>query len=234
MVKFDLHIHSSYSSEGLMDTKTLIKVAIRRGLNGIAITDHNTIKGGLKAKEYETKNFKVIIGSEIMTNKGEVIGLCLSEEIRSKDMIEVISEIKAQNGIVVIPHPFDKMRQSALHPTDEEVHLIDCIEGFNSRCIFQKYNEKAIEYANKYRLPIVAGSDAHFANEIGNAGIITESEDLQEAIMKNNIEIFGKRSMLVNHAFTKGLKKWRKIRYVLHISNPCQYRTIIFDYWTFY
>ncbi|WP_011306419.1 PHP domain-containing protein [Methanosarcina barkeri] len=213
MFIFDLHLHSKYSSDGILDPKTITKVAIRRGLNGIAITDHNTIKGGLKAKEYETKNFKVIIGSEIMTNNGEVIGLFLSEEIRSTDLIEVISTIKAQNGIVVIPHPFDKMRHSALYPTDEEAHLIDCIEGFNSRCIFQKYNDKAVEYANKHNLPLVAGSDAHFANEIGNAGIVTQSEDLQDAIIKNNIEIFGSRSMLINHAFTKGLKRWRKIRY---------------------
>jgi len=213
MFTFDLHLHSRYSSDGILDPKTITKIAIRRGFNGIAITDHNTIKGGLKAKEYETKDFKVIIGSEIMTSNGEVIGLFLSEEIRSTDLIEVISTIKDQNGIIIIPHPFDKMRHSALHPTDKCARLVDCIEGFNSRCIFQKYNDKAVEYANKNNLPVVAGSDAHFANEIGNAGIVTESEDLQEAMIKNNIEIFGSRSMLINHAFTKGLKKWRKIRY---------------------
>jgi len=213
MAKFDLHIHSSYSSDGLMNPKTIVKIAIKRHLSGIAVTDHNTIKGGLKAKNCETKDFKVIIGSEIMTDIGEVIGLFLSEEIRSRNLTDVIYEIKNQNGIIVIPHPFDKMRHSALNPSDEFARLIDCIEGFNSRCIFQKYNEKAVEYASKHDLPLVAGSDAHFGNEIGNAGIITECEDLREAIMRNNIDIFGKRSMLVNHAFTKGLKKWRKIKY---------------------
>jgi predicted metal-dependent phosphoesterase TrpH len=148
-----------------------------------------------------------------MTNQGEVIGLFLSEEIVSKNLIDVISEIKAQNGIIVIPHPFDNMRHSALQPNDEFAPLIDCIEGFNSRCIFQKYNEKAVEYANRHNLPLIAGSDAHFENEIGNAGIITECDDLREAIMKGNIETFGKQSMIVNHIFTKGLKKWRKVRY---------------------
>jgi predicted metal-dependent phosphoesterase TrpH len=213
MAKFDLHVHSSYSSDGLMNPKTIVKFAMKRNLSGIAVTDHNTIKGGLKATICETKDFKVIVGSEIMTDLGEVIGLFLSEEIRSKNLTDVIYEIKNQNGIIVIPHPFDKMRRSALNPSDEFSRLIDCIEGFNSRCIFQKYNEKAVEYASKHDLPLVAGSDAHFENEIGNAGIITEYEDLREAIIKNNIDIFGKRSMLVNHVFTKGLKKWRKIRY---------------------
>jgi len=212
-LRFDLHIHSKYSLDGVLDPKKIVKTAIKKNLNGIAITDHNTIKGGLKAKDYETKYFKVIVGSEIMTDQGEVIGLFLSEEIKSKNLIDVIYEIKAQNGIIVIPHPFDEMRHSALHPGEECASLINCIEGFNSRCIFQKYNDKAVEYANKHNLPLVAGSDAHFANEIGNAGIITKSEDLREAITKNDIEIFGKRSMVVNHAFTKGLKKWRKIRY---------------------
>jgi predicted metal-dependent phosphoesterase TrpH len=212
MAKFDLHIHSKYSSDGIMSTKTIIKTAIKNHLNGIAITDHNTIKGGLEAKKYETEDFKVIVGSEIMTNQGEVIGLFLSEEIMSKNLIDVLSEIKAQNAIIAIPHPFDEMRHSALQPNEELAQQIDCIEGFNSRCIFQKYNEKAAKYATKHNLPLIAGSDAHFKNEIGNAGIITECEDLREAIIKGDVGIFGKQSMLINHAFTKGLKKWRKIR----------------------
>lgn len=212
-MKFDLHIHSKYSFDGVLDPKKIVKIARKKNLSGIAITDHNTIKGGLKAKEYETEDFKVIVGSEIMTNQGEVIGLLLSEEITHKDMQEVISEIRAQNGIVVVPHPFDDMRRSALQPTSEAAKLFDCIEVLNSRCIYKKYNDKAAEYSKKHNIAMVAGSDAHFGNEIGNAGITTEYEDLQEAIIKKETGIFGKRSMIVNHAFTKGLKTWRKIRY---------------------
>ena len=209
-MKYDLHIHSKYSSDGVLEPKKIIKIATKRGLNGIAITDHNTIKGGLEAKKYETEDFKVIVGSEIMAVKGEIIGLFLSEEIKSKDVQDVISEIKDQNGIIVIPHPFDELRHSAFHPTEEDAKFIDCIEGFNSRCISQKYNENAIGFAKKHNLTISAGSDAHFSNEIGNAGIITETEDIREAILKNDVEIFGKRSSLVNHVGTKVLKLWRK------------------------
>ena len=164
----------------------------------------------MEAKKYETEDFKVIVGSEIMAVKGEIIGLFLSEEIKSKDVQDVISEIKDQNGIIVIPHPFDELRHSAFHPTEEDAKFIDCIEGFNSRCISQKYNENAIGFAKKHDLMITAGSDAHFSNEIGNAGIITETEDIREAILKNDVEIFGKRSSLVNHVGTKVLKLWRK------------------------
>jgi len=211
-MKYDLHIHSKYSSDGVLDPEKIVKIAAKRGLNGVAITDHNTIIGGLKAKNYETEDFKVIVGSEISTERGEIIGLFLKEEIKSKDVQEVVSEIKEQNGIIVIPHPFDALRHSAFHPTDEDAKFIDCIEGFNSRCVFQKYNKKAIEFAMRHRLAITAGSDAHFANEIGTAGIITttETEDVGEALMKNEVQIFGKRSSLVNHVGTKVLKLWRK------------------------
>ena len=205
-MKYDLHIHSKYSSDGILDPEKIVKISMKRGLNGIAITDHNTIEGGLKAEKYENEDFTVIAGSEIMTERGEIIGFFLEEEVKSKDVQEVISEIKEQNGIVIIPHPFDELRHSAFHPKEEDAKFMDCIEGFNSRCVFQKYNEKAVEFGMKHCLVIIAGSDAHFSNEIGNAGIITETEDVREALMKNDIKIFGKRSLLVNHVGTKILK----------------------------
>jgi predicted metal-dependent phosphoesterase TrpH len=205
-MKYDLHIHSKYSSDGILNPEKIVKIAMKRGLNGIAITDHNTIKGGIKAKRYEREDFKVIAGSEIMTERGEIIGLFLEEEIKSKEVKDVISEIKEQNGFIIIPHPFDELRHSAFHPTEEDAKFIDCIEGFNSRCVFQKYNKEAVEFGTKHGLTITAGSDAHFANEIGNARIITETEDIREALMKNEVKIFGKRSSLVNHVGTKILK----------------------------
>ncbi|HEX3014422.1 MAG TPA: PHP domain-containing protein [Methanobacterium sp.] len=208
-MKYDLHSHSKYSSDGILDPQKIIKVAIKKGLNGIAVTDHNTIKGGLEAKEYETDDFKVIIGSEVMTTKGEVIGLFLSEEIKSKNFYEVIDEIKAQNGIVVLPHPFDEWRYASF-PDQEDVKYINNIEIFNSRCVKDKYNDNASKFAKKYRLGVTGGSDAHFANEIGHAGIIVETDDIYEAILKNNLQVFGKTSTNLNHVFTKVLKTWRK------------------------
>ena len=213
IVRIDLHVHSKYSSDGVLDPKKIVKIAMKRGLSGIAITDHNTIKGGLEAKKYETEDFKVIAGSEIMTERGEITGLFLSEEVKSKDVQNVISEIKDQNGIIVIPHPFDELRHSAFHPTEEDVKFVDCVEGFNSRCIFQKYNRKAVDFGRKHNLTIVGGSDAHFLNEIGNGGIITETEDIRDAIKENKVKTFGKQSSLVNHMGTKVLKLWRKARF---------------------
>ena len=209
-MKYDLHIHSNYSSDGILDVREIVKIAIKRGLDGIAVTDHNTIKGGIEAKKFENESLKVIIGSEIMTEKGEVIGLFLSEEIKSRIFQDVINDIRDQNGIIIIPHPFDEMRHSSFKPTEVDIKFIDCIEGFNSRCLFQKYNINAKEFAKRHNMMITAGSDAHFLNEIANAGIITQIEDIREAFVKKEIEIFGKRSSFINHGLTKGLKLWRK------------------------
>lgn len=212
-MKFDLHSHTNYSPRcGFMEPKTLVKLARKRGLDGIAVTDHDTIKGSLKAREYAEKSLKIIIGSEIMTSRGEVIGLFLSDEIQSTDFIDVVEEIHDQNGVAIVPHPFDTLRKSALWPTEDDVKYLDGVEGFNARNVYQKSNMDAIEFGKKYKLAITAGSDAHFSNEIGNAGIITDDEDIREAILSRKIEIFGQLSGIYNHAFTKGLKLCRKIR----------------------
>jgi len=210
-MKYDLHIHSKYSSDGVLEPEEIINAAKKKGLDGIAVTDHNTIKGGLETKRFETKDFEVIIGSEIMTERGEITGLFLSQEITSKDVQGVFSEIKGQGGIVVIPHPFDGLRRSAFHPTEEDVKFIDAVEGFNSRCVFQKYNNKAVAFALQYNLPIAGGSDAHFANEVGIAGVIVMTSDIKGAILNNALDIFGKRSSLLNHARTKLLKTRMKV-----------------------
>ena len=208
-MKYDLHIHSKYSSDGVINPEKIVKVAQKRGFSGIAVTDHDTIKGGLEAKKYENDDFKVIVGSEVMTKKGEIIGLFLSEEIKSFDFHEVIDEIRAQNGLIVVPHPFDEWRYSASLKQDE-YKLVDGIEIFNSRCVHDKYNQKATKFAKTNHLGTTGGSDAHFTNEIGNAGIIIETEDIRSAILKNNLKVFGRRSTPLNHVLTKIVKLKRK------------------------
>jgi predicted metal-dependent phosphoesterase TrpH len=211
-MKYDLHTHSKYSSDGILEVKRIVSIAKKRGLRGIAITDHNSIKGGLEAKKYETKEFSVIVGSEIKTQRGEIIGLFLSDDIKSRSAESVMAEIKDQNGLITIPHPFDEMRKSAFHPLKEDVKYIDAVEIFNSRCVYQKYNKSALDFATTQNLGMTAGSDGHFANEIGMGGIITSSNDIREAIINKDVEVFGRRSSVVNHGLTKGLKLWRRSR----------------------
>ena len=211
MKKYDFHCHSKYSGDGFLDPEKMVRIALKKGISGMAITDHNTIKGGLKAKKYESDEFQVVVGSEINTDRGEVLGLFLFDEIRARDFVEVTREIRDQNGVVVIPHPFDHIRSMALHPDDDDSKFIDNIEVFNSRCILQIYNQKAIDFASKNNLMSIAGSDAHFLNEIGKGGIITESDDLQEAVIKGDFTVFGEKSWFINLLITEMLKLRRKV-----------------------
>jgi predicted metal-dependent phosphoesterase TrpH len=208
-MKYDLHIHSKYSADGLLEPKRIVEIARTRGLSGIAVTDHDTIKGALKAKKYETDDFKVICGSEISTERGEVIGLFLSSEITSHSFMDVVDEIHDQEGIIIIPHPFDNIRRNGIHLQKGEVKLINCIEVFNSRCLNQKYNDNAILFAQENKLVGVAGSDAHFAREIGKAGVIIREPPVKNAILSGNFDLFGEKSTIVNLAATQMIKTWR-------------------------
>jgi predicted metal-dependent phosphoesterase TrpH len=151
----------------------LVDTAIKRGLTEIAVTDHNTIAGGLAAKRYAAgKPLKVIVGAEINTDDGEVIGLNLQEEITARNLQEVLRQIKAQGGQVMVPHPFGKMRRSRLRvPLESLKGQIDFIEVHNSRSLFGGHDDEAIAAAKRLGLRMVNGSDAHFAFEIGNTGL---------------------------------------------------------------
>ncbi len=197
-MKYDLHIHTAHSPDGSLSPESVVRIAKSRGLQGIAITDHNTIKGGIDARRYETEGFEVIVGSEIRTDRGDIIGLFLTDDVRSRDLEGAFFEIREQGGLVVIPHPFDRFRGSAINPTVEEVRMADALEVFNSRCILDRCNKKAMKMAIRAKTGITAGSDAHSAGEIGAAGILFDSIDVRTAILKGQSEVFGRKASILN------------------------------------
>jgi len=204
-MRLDLHIHSKYSFDSILEPKKIIKVAKKRGLDGVAITDHNTIKGSLEAKKInEDEDFLVIVGSEISTEAGDIIGLFLSEEIKSRNSIEVIEEIKEQGGIVVLPHPYRG------HKLNEElIEKIDAIEVFNARSS-KIENERSVKLAERYDKPVIAGSDAHFASEIG-LGISTitkkgRTEDMRKLLLNCQIDVNNTLSPLYLQSFSQLIK----------------------------
>lgn len=186
-MKVDLHIHSKYSFDSILEPEKILKVAKKRGLDGIAITDHNTIKGGLEAKKInEDQNFFVIVGSEISTESGDIIGLFLNEEIKSRNSMEVIKEIKEQGGITVLPHPYKG------HKNIEEIAKhVDMIEAYNARTSTE-LNEKAYNLARRLGKPTLAGSDAHLYREIGLAA--TQKDNHESEVLwcfkSNNYNIY--------------------------------------------
>jgi hypothetical protein len=158
----DLHIHSKYSHDSLMSPEGIVKRAKKAGLTCIAITDHDTIRGGVEGKKKGEKyGIRVLIGSEIKTDRGDIIGLNLSEEIRVTGWKEVISAIRAQGGIVVLPHPYRE------HDRVEEIALlVDFIETGNGRSTPEQ-NAAAASLAARIGKPQTYGSDSHVNSEIG-------------------------------------------------------------------
>ncbi len=115
-MKLDLHIHSKYSFDSRSDVAGIIRAAKARGLDGAAITDHETMAGVGEALGVAKKEgFTLIPAEEILTEKGEIIGYMLSEEIHAKDPFEAVDLIHEQGGLSSIPHPFDALRSSAIN-----------------------------------------------------------------------------------------------------------------------
>lgn len=171
----DLHMHTDHSPDCATPVRTLLETARERGLGAIAITDHNEVSGALEAREIADEvGIKVIVSEEVKTaEQGEVIGLFLSEKIeRGMTMAETIAEIRRQDGLVYVPHPFDR-----LHSVPDYEHLLDMVEEidilevFNPRVALTAFNEEAVRFAAKYRIVPGAGSDSHVAQGLGSVMI---------------------------------------------------------------
>ena len=161
----DLHMHTSASHDCQVPPDLLLDQAEAEGLGAVAITDHNVFSGALEAMRLANgRGLIVIPGEEVKTdNQGEVIGLFLDEEIpRGMTFGDTIAAIKAQRGLVYLPHPFDRMH-AIPDPATLHRHLadIDVFEVYNARLLFETYNDEALRFARKYNLTMGAGSDAH-------------------------------------------------------------------------
>jgi glycosyltransferase involved in cell wall biosynthesis len=174
-IDVDLHMHTDHSPDCATPVEVLLDTARAQGLDAIAVTDHNEISGALdaaaKAAEF---GVKVIVGEEVKTaSQGEVIGLFLQERIpRGLSLEETVARIRAQGGLVYVPHPFDRM-----HAVPDYEHLlailddVDAIEVYNPRVAIGAFNEEAARFAAKYRILAGAGSDAHVAQGLGSVRV---------------------------------------------------------------
>jgi predicted metal-dependent phosphoesterase TrpH len=171
----DLHMHTSWSFDCAVDPAELVDHAIAEGLGAIAVTDHNAFGGALETlDEARGRELVVIPGEEIKTDEqGEVIGLFLEREIpRGLSFSDTIAAIREQNGLVYLPHPFDRMHTipdpATLH---RHVADIDVFEVYNARLLFEAQNDEALRFARKYDLTMGAGSDAHVLQGVGTGAL---------------------------------------------------------------
>jgi predicted metal-dependent phosphoesterase TrpH len=174
-IRCDLHMHTSWSHDCAVDPAELVDHAEAEGLGAIAVTDHNVFGGALEAVELaRDRPLTVIPGEEIKTGgEGEVIGLFLREEIpRGMSFADTVAAIRAQDGLVYLPHPFDRMHAIPDAATIMR-HLadIDLFEVYNARLLFEGYNDEALRFARKYNLVPGAGSDAHVLQGVGTGAL---------------------------------------------------------------
>ncbi len=168
-IKVDLHTHSILSPDGSLRERDYVALLENGKLNCIAITDHNTIEFALKLQK--KLGSQIIVGEEIATTDGEIIGLFLTQSIsKGLSMIETVREIKKQNGLVYIPHPFETRRQGiAENILDEIIDQVDILEVFNGRSFQPETRVLAKEFVKKYNLAPAGSSDAHCLLGIGNS-----------------------------------------------------------------
>jgi predicted metal-dependent phosphoesterase TrpH len=211
-MRVDLHCHSRYSPDALVTLDGLLRTMDRRGIDRVAITDHDTMAGAL---EFHTRApDRILVGQEIKTAEGELLALFLQEEVPAGlSPEETIEGVRAQGGLVGVSHPLDRMRGEvfaearleALHP-----HL-DFFEVFNARVLRPGDNRRARKLARQWGLPGTAGSDAHTLLEVGRAYVEIPEFDgpgsFLEALTQG--QVIGRLSSPLVHPFST-YARWRK------------------------
>ncbi|MBI4176924.1 MAG: PHP domain-containing protein [Candidatus Aenigmarchaeota archaeon] len=166
-MKIDMHVHTKYSADCDTEPRHIVKKELSAGIACVAITDHNSFSS---FRDFRKTGIKVIKGQEISTDKGHLVGLFLGEFVKSGDFFEACDEIKSQDGISVLPHPFRSHKNPELL-----ARSVDMVEIFNARTSGNG-NRKALLLANGG--PGICGSDAHFLSELGRATVSVETDDL--------------------------------------------------------
>ncbi|WEU40954.1 MAG: PHP domain-containing protein [Candidatus Odinarchaeum yellowstonii] len=195
MLKIDFHVHTYYSKCALSGPKDILKTAVAKKLNGLAITDHNTCKGYYKIRKIKTKLI-IIPGVEIKTTGGDIIGLGVTGEFNGvktpEDTIDVIHDL---GGLALIPHPFDYLR-SGVGLKIRELKP-DLIEVYNSGMLTPFGNRLAQYYVKNTSYGITAGSDAHIVGELGSAYTLVEEgsvDDILSSLVKTRKKYVGRLS----------------------------------------
>lgn len=210
----DFHVHTCYSRDSFSTPERILRHMKRINLDGIAITDHHSIIGAEKTRKIAEKRL-VIIGTEIKTEFGDMVGIFLNQEIRGRTFLEVIDEIRSQDGLVVLPHPF-KYGQNLRFP-GKYLKKIDFVETLNARIKISQ-NFKAKRLAESLKMNKIAGSDAHLTMEIGNAFLrvgrereIYTEEEVRKKLLKGPTKERGRETPEIISLLSRGMGKISKV-----------------------
>lgn len=202
MYEVELHAHSNASYDGRDSIELLLEQAAAVGLDGLAVTDHDTVDASLRAADIADEyGLLGIPGLEVTSAAGHVLALGVREPVPSnlsfRDTIEAIHEL---DGIAIVPHPFQSSRHGvAANITEDELALADAIEVYNSRLLTGRANRRAERFARERNLPMTAGSDAHISEMVGQAPTQVDADErtvpaILEAIRAGRTSFEGKRT----------------------------------------
>lgn len=171
LIRAEFHCHTEYSPDSLVELSALLKACDERGIDKIAITDHGSMQGALKAHKMAPD--RVIVAEEIATFEGEILGYFMTEEIpQGLPALEVVRRLHDQGAFISLAHPFDPHRSWWTERTlDAILPYLDGLEVFNARCRREEYNQEAYAFALEHGKALMAGSDAHALQELGRASM---------------------------------------------------------------
>ena len=211
----DFHIHTRFSRDSILGEERFIRSALDRGLTHVAVTNHNNVEGAIAVRDKVRElglddRLTVILGEEVSTSDGEVVGIFLTTTIpRGLSAEETADAIHEQGGLVSIPHPFDPFRGSHIREAPlvalAEAGKIDMVEVFNSRVTLQRHNQEAADFAHRYGIPGIAASDSHSRFEIAmsfnSLPDFTDAAGLKRVLPDNDWH--GSRSTVFIHLTTR-------------------------------
>jgi predicted metal-dependent phosphoesterase TrpH len=192
--RVELHCHTRASFDSLSRPEDIVRICREKGIDRIAITDHNTMSG-IAAVQALAPDL-VIPGEEIKTEEGEVIGWFMTDEIpRGLPLQETIVRLKAQGAVIGVPHPLDSLRMGSALGRESLMKVIDevdALEVLNARCLRIADNEGAMAIAKEHNKLMTAGSDAHAPQEIGTAILLMrpfeDADSFRESLATATIE----------------------------------------------
>ena len=234
-IRAEFHTHTRFSQDSMLNKFFMLFMLKLKKIKLIAITDHNEIKGAIKYQKFFKKfNIDVIVGEEVMTDSGEIIGLFLNQKIEPLQTPEqTIKQIKAQNGIVYLPHPYDQKRYKTVLKEEKQIKLkdkFDFIEIHNGRNVSENYSRIQRNIQKNLGITPIVGSDSHTFIELGRNYVEIEYTNIED--FRNNMKsIIGKSKFNKKKCikFTHTVTKFARVIKMIEKGELNEIYRIIFE-----